>query len=503
MAAWSRPTEMTRLLLLLILGLSPVVSAQYQPSGSTPPTPNREFRAAWVATVHNIDWPSRPGLSQERQKLELTNLLDLAAKTGLNALIFQVRPEGDAVYESTLEPSSYWVSGKMGRSPGYDPLLFAVNEAHLRGLELHAWFNPFRARATRETSAAPNHLSQTNPEWMLPSGSQIWANPGIRGVQERAIAVMRDVLSRYDVDGIHMDDYFYPYPKKVGGRMVPQFDDSTTFRAYQKGGGRLEVEDWRRSEIDGFMQRLYGTLKQIRPTVKFGVSPFGIWRPGNPSSIEADLDAYRHISADSRKWLQEGWVDYFTPQLYWRIGDRPHSFSTLTHWWAEQNTKGRHLWPGIASSRIESEDDPGRPASEIGKQIGVTREQATGHVHWSFKAIAQDRDGLRAVLANAYAVPAIPPASPWLAQGPAPTAPSFSVQVLPDGRASVRFDRAPSGVRWRLIQLREKEKGPWTSLRPMFASFAAVDLKTAPFEIAVRLIDAAGQMSPATVLSRQ
>lgn len=494
---------MAALRFALLLALLPSVArADYGPSNGKPPEPLREFRAAWVATVHNIDWPSKPGLPAEKQKAELAKLFDLAAEARLNAIIFQVRPEGDALYASKIEPWSHWVSGKAGRPPGYDPLQAAIEEAHRRGMELHAWFNPFRAKTSRDASASPEHMSRQHPEWMLPSGSQVWANPGLRPVQNRAIEVMTDVLSRYDVDGIHIDDYFYPYPKKVNGRMIQQFDDSAAYGAYQRGGGRLAAEDWRRAEMDGFIQRLHGSLKRTRPAVKFGISPFGIWRPGNPAGIEADLDSYKHIAADSRRWLQEGWLDYLSPQLYWRIGDRPHSYTTLVRWWGQQNTRGRHLWPGMASSRIQSSDDPGRPASEIGRQISATREVAPGHLHWSFKAIAQNRDGLRSVLASAYEERAIPPPSPWLSSGK-PNAPAYQVRMRPDGGATLVFSPAPAGVRWRVVQYREEASGAWRTMGPVFAAFQEVPLRGAPAEIAVRHLDAAWVASAPAVQGRR
>ncbi|MCA9099415.1 MAG: family 10 glycosylhydrolase, partial [Planctomycetaceae bacterium] len=217
---------LTILFSVLSLSLS-AFATEYRPAKSSPPEPLREFRGAWVATVFNIDWPSRPGLSPDQQRAEMIRLLDLAAASGLNALILQVRPEGDALYASKLEPWSYWLTGQMGKAPsdGYDPLTFAVSEAHRRGIELHAWFNPFRARATQSTSASPSHLSRSHPEWLMSvSGSQAWTDPGLREVQSRATEVMVDVCRRYEVDGIHIDDYFYPYPKKSGGKMIQQFD---------------------------------------------------------------------------------------------------------------------------------------------------------------------------------------------------------------------------------------------------------------------------------------
>ncbi len=493
---------------LFVLAGPGASAADYRPARVQPPEPAREFRGAWVATVHNIDWPSRPGLSPSQQRAELVSLLDLAARTGLNAVILQVRPEGDALYASKIEPWSYWLTGQMGKAPsdGYDPLAFAVAEAHRRGIELHAWFNPFRARATKSVSASSDHLSKTHPEWLMPAGSQTWADPGNRAVQDRAIEVMVDVTRRYDVDAIHIDDYFYPYPKKSGGRMIQQFDDSRTYAAYRSGGGDLSIEDWRRAEMNGFIQRLYTAIKQTKPWVKFGVSPFGIWRPGHPRGIEADLDSYAHISADSRTWLREGWVDYLSPQLYWRIDDKPHSFSALAKWWNDENKQGRHVWPGTASSRVMSDTDPGRPASEIARQIGVTRETVSnrlgaGHLHWSFAAIKADRGGLRGQLAPLYRTVAIPPASPWLSPPNDPPAPKPSIQVR-EGRAVVVFGQPQANARWRLVQARPQPGGEWFTLRLAWGGAPELTLPDVPAEIAVRNVGFAGRLSDAAGFSR-
>ena len=349
---------------VIFLGAESGVRAEYTSVKASVPEPKREFRAAWIATVHNLDWPSTCTLSPAQQRAEMIALLDLAAATGLNAIIFQVRTECDAFYKSSLEPWSFFLTGKMGTGPsdGYDPLAFTIQEAHKRGIELHAWFNPFRASATERSVKSSNHLTRTHSSQMLASGSMKWGNPASDLVRKRAIDVMVDVTKRYDVDGIHIDDYFYPYPKTVGGRTVDQFNDSASYQAYRAKGGKLDVRDWRRSNINTFVSGLYGAIKSTRASVDVGISPFGIWRPGFPSTVKAGLDAYDDISADSRHWLNEGWLDYFSPQLYWRI-ESDQNFTSLHRWWSIENKKGRHLWPGIASSRILSSEDKGRPAT--------------------------------------------------------------------------------------------------------------------------------------------
>ncbi|MGI8602355.1 MAG: glycoside hydrolase family 10 protein [Verrucomicrobiales bacterium] len=400
--------------LLLILGALPGLRAD---NVLEPP---REFRAAWIASVHNLDWPSRPGLSAPAQKSELLVLLDLAASLHLNAVILQVRPSGDACYASSIEPWSPFLSGKMGSSPGYDPLAFAVEEAHRRGLELHAWFNPFRAQASPKYPPAGRHLGARHPEWMRGFAGSKWFDPGEPGVRDHALAVIRDVVRRYDIDGVHIDDYFYPYPPSgTLGLGVSGFPDGATFSRHGRGQGLAE---WRRSNVNAFVSALYSSVKSLRPSVKVGISPFGIWRPDAPEGIQARLDSFEYLAADSRTWLRRGWCDYLSPQLYWRIDPPQQSFPKLLHWWHSENSNRRHVWPGICTARVQSSEDRGRPANEIVRQIDLARQlsrQPSGHVHWSIKALRQNRGGIAATLKNGpYAERALVPASPWLGSNP-------------------------------------------------------------------------------------
>ncbi|MEM6279786.1 MAG: family 10 glycosylhydrolase [Verrucomicrobiota bacterium] len=476
----------------------------YVPVRSNVPEPKREFRAAWIATVHNIDWPSTYTLSPSQQRSELIGLLDLAAETGLNAVILQVRTECDAFYKSSIEPWSWFLTGKMGSPPpdGYDPLQFATVEARKRGIEVHAWFNPFRASATERSPKTSRHISRTHPSLMLSVGSQKWADPSSDFVRKRAISVMVDVANRYDVDGVHIDDYFYPYPKTVNGKVYDQFNDSAAYRAYQAKGGKLDIRYWRRSNIDNFIQSMYSTVKSTKPSVQVGISPFGIWRPGYPSTVKAGLDAYDHIFADSRKWLKSGWLDYFSPQLYWRIYPADQSFTALQSWWTQENTAKRHLWPGIASSRILSSEDKGRPSTETIKQIDVTRNKPSplgpGHIHWSIKAIKEDRGGLRARLRSSYAESAIPPASPWLSSS-APD-PVYVAPIRENGGLTLAFQPG-ANARWKLVQVKEGRN--WVTLRRFPAAQSRFRLDKEPEEVAIRHISATGVLSIPTVLRRQ
>ena len=430
-------------LILLVLAGCAGSRVASDDESAVPPTP-REFRAAWVASVANIDWPSQPALSSTEQQSELLAILDRAVALNLNAIILQIRPAGDALYVSAYEPWSEYLTGHQGAPPFpfYDPLEFAVEEAHRRGLELHAWFNPFRARhATAESPAHPKHVSRTNAEIVLDYGDQQWIDPGVPRAREYVLEVMLDVVRRYDLDGIHIDDYFYPYEITDSlGAPVP-FPDTLSFAAVlddstftmPTDSTERALADWRRSNVDAFVEQLYARVKQAKPHIKVGISPFGIWRPGHPPQIEG-FDAYDRIYADARKWLREGWVDYFTPQLYWSIDGPAQSYPVLLEWWSNENVLGRHIWPGNFTSRVIAENQTVWEPAEILRQIDVTRGTAagSGNVHFSMKAIMPHATGMgRALAAGPYDGPAIVPDTPWL-NGAAPSRPQLAWDDLAD-----------------------------------------------------------------------
>ena len=469
----------------------------YVPVSARVPDPAREFRGAWVAVVHHLDWPSTPGSSAKAQKAELTALLDEAEALNVNAIIFQVRPAGDAVYESSIEPWSPFLTGAMGASPGYDPLAFAVQEAHKRGLELHAWFNPFRALAGNY-AATFNHAVKLHPEYIRSYGTQRWMDPGEPWVRERALSVIQDVVRRYDIDGVHIDDYFYPYPiKNKNGAKIP-FEDDASYQRYGHGQDRAE---WRRGNVNGFVHSYYNMVKAEKPTVKVGISPFGIWRPGVPPSIEAQLDAYQDIAADSLSWLHNGWCDYFTPQLYWRIDRRPQSFDTLLRWWHSQNSAGRHVWPGVATDWINGSEDPGRPAAEIHRQIALSRsldsEGEAGHIHWSIKALTRNKGGIASLLTrDLYQEKALVPASPWLGQE-APASPT--VAAAPQTKGVLLSWTHDPMVRWWVVQTKTADR--WSIAAVLEGSRIELALPKEPVMIAVRGVSASGVLGPATVMA--
>ena len=401
-------------------------------SAQDPPPIAREFRAAWVATVANIDWPSRPGLSTWDQQRELLAILDKAAALKLNAIVLHIRPGADALYASPYEPWSQYVTGRQGRAPEppWDPLAFAVEQAHRRGIELHAWFNPYRAAYTRDTAIATTHVARTNPRLVRQYGRFLWMDPGEPEVRRRSIRAIVDVVKRYDVDGVHIDDYFYPYPENDASGQRIDFPDSATYACYLKGGGTLAKDDWRRANVDKMIEALYSGVHAVKPWVKVGISPFGIWRPGNPPQIKG-FDAYDAIYADSKKWLQNGWGDYFAPQLYWPIAQPEQSFPVLYDWWLSQNSKHRHIWPGLASYRVTEQSARHIPAREIVDEIDTmrVRDAALGHILYNMTSLMKDPDSLDEKLATRYAVPALVPASPWLGAR-APARPS--IRMAPD-----------------------------------------------------------------------
>jgi uncharacterized lipoprotein YddW (UPF0748 family) len=416
---------------------------------SLPAVP-REFRAVWVATVDNIDWPSRPGLPADSQRAELVAILDRAVELNLNAIILQVRPAGDALYPSSLEPWSEYLTGRAGAPPsdGYDPLRFAVDEAHRRGLELHAWFNPYRARQTGARSpVASTHVSVAKPELVRRYGSMQWMDPGEPATAAHSLAVILDVVKRYDVDGIHLDDYFYPYAEIGPDSTEIPFPDSASYARYVRGGGTLARNDWRRENVNMLIRDIYRRTKALKPWVKVGISPFGIWRPGTPPEI-AGFDAYDRLYADSRKWLREGWVDYFVPQLYWPIAQTAQSYPTLLRWWMGENVKNRHVWPGHNASRAAG---TAWLPDELLEQVRLTRAaNAGGDIHFSMRAL-MPANGVRrdsvlvgvatqppmqanaAALADRlrtqlYAEPALVPPSPWLSRA-RPARPAVSLRA--------------------------------------------------------------------------
>ncbi|MEQ9460696.1 MAG: family 10 glycosylhydrolase [Phycisphaeraceae bacterium] len=418
----------------------------------------REFRAVWIATVANIDWPSAPGLPVEQQKAELIEQLDLFKKLNMNAIIFQVRPHADALYASKFEPWSYYLTGEQGKAPEpfYDPLEFAIDEAHQRGMELHAWFNPYRAdHPSHKGEIADDHIVKTNPDLAPVYGSHRWMNPAEEQVKQRSLDVFLDVATRYNVDGIHIDDYFYPYQIRDDDGNVVDFPDADSYAAYQAAGGTMSISDFRRAAVDDFIERFYTQLKDKAPRVRFGISPFGIWKPGYPAQVQG-FNQYEGLYADAKKWIVEGWVDYYTPQLYWEIAKPQQSFVALLTWWTQQNPKGRNIWPGLGTYKTERQFDD----NEVLYQIEWIRhiDGTNGHVHFSAKSIINDLGGFQdKAMKGVYAQPALVPASPWLADDQ-PAAPTPRLAgISPRGARVILDAKSLQGIRNWVVQIKRGE----------------------------------------------
>ena len=395
-----------------------------QPVITSLPQVEREFRAAWVATVANINWPSKPGLPVDSQQKEAIRLLDFLKAHHFNAVILQVRPQADALYKSELEPWSYFLTGEQGKAPEpfYDPLQFWVEESHQRSLELHVWLNPYRAHHISGGEVRETSIVKKKPGLVhhLKEGYW-WFDPSLKGTRDHSTDVVMDIVKRYDIDGVHFDDYFYPYPSY---NLNEDFPDSTSWKAYQEGGGKLSRGDWRRESVNVFIRDLYEKIKQEKKHVKFGLSPFGIWRPGYPPSVSG-FDQHNVLYADARKWLNEGWVDYFSPQLYWPIGRVSQSFPVLLGWWSGENKKERHLWPGMSVGR----DTSVRSVNETINQVMITRgmlPESMGAIHWSISSVVLNPNLSRSLLNGPYQKQALVPASPWLDASP-PGKPSIDL----------------------------------------------------------------------------
>ncbi|WP_437043176.1 glycoside hydrolase family 10 protein [Streptomyces sp. enrichment culture] len=372
-----------------------------------------EMRGVWLATVANRDWPSRAGLSASAQRAELIAHLDTAVRYRLNTVVFQVRPTADALWPSPYEPWSQYLTGTQGKDPGWDPLGTAVTEAHARGLELHAWFNPYRiANHADPRRLVAGHPAREHPEWVVPYGGKLYYNPGLPEVRAFVQDAMLDAVAKYDVDAVHFDDYFYPYP--VAGQT---FDDDAAWAAH--GGAFGSRADWRRDNIDRLVRETAARVKEVRPTTRFGISPFGVWRnaatDARGSDTRAGVQTYDDLYADTRTWVREGWIDYVVPQLYWNIGLAAADYAKLVPWWAEVARGSRtRLYVGEA---LYKAGDPAQPAAwqdaaELSRHLTLAGKyaQVRGHVFFAAKDVAANRIGAMArVAADHYGQPANPP----------------------------------------------------------------------------------------------
>jgi len=394
---------------LLFIILSSQIFSQYI-------YPKRETRGVWIATVADIDWPSDKNAPPKKQMEELTAMLDKLETAGINSLFFQVRTECDALYQSKYEPWSYWLTGEQGKAPDpyYDPLAFIISESHKRGMELHAWFNPYRAAKTNgEYEIAATHISQIHPEWILNFKTFKILNPGIPAVTHYIARVISDVVRRYDVDGIHFDDYFYPYSPKITKQ------DASTFAKYK--GKFTNIDDWRRNNINKMVEEVYDSIKAIKPYVKFGISPFGIVE--NKYARTSGMDSYSVLYCDPMAWLKNKTVDYILPQLYWEIGSKAADYASLLPWWA-LSAGERQVYVGIYSTKMAAPSYKGLP-NELERQIRLSRQmiKTYGTVFYSAKSIAGNYSHFADSLKLYYKYPTLQPAMKWIDSIP-PLAPT-------------------------------------------------------------------------------
>lgn len=429
-----------------------------------PPPAPREFRAAWIASVANIDWPSKPGLPVAQQKDEIVRIADRAQKMGLNALIVQVRPAADALYASSLEPWSEYLTGTQGLAPDpyYDPLAMWIDEAHRRGLELHAWFNPYRAKhPTSKSPAYATHVSVASPQVVKAYGEYLWMDPGEPEAVRRTLDVIADVVRRYDVDGIHIDDYFYPYPEKSPAGDELPFPDDPAWQRFVQSGGALARDDWRRANVNALVERMHASVHREKPWVKFGVSPFGLGRPDRRPPGIVGFSQYDKLYADVELWLARGWMDYLVPQLYWAIDSPGQPFAPLLDYWTGINPAKRHVWPGYFTSRIDA-TEKSWTAEEIANQVALTRaRRVDGHVHFSMAALMENRRGIADRLAQSYATPALVPATPWLDNNP-PLPPDLRARVAPGDPGTILLQNAsPAPGRTRTLAIWARYGSAW------------------------------------------
>lgn len=407
--------------------------------------PKREFRAAWIATVSNIDFPSKPGLPSIQQQQEFINRLDQLQHLGCNAVIVQIRPAADAFYESSLEPWSRFLTGKQGQPPFpyYDPLEFMIRQAHMRNMEFHAWFNPFRALTDSKRNPNPaDHVTKRHPDWLVHYGGKALLNPGIPEAREYVLRVILDVVKRYDIDAVHLDDYFYPY--RIAG---VEFNDATAYHTY--GQSFKDKGDWRRNNVNLFVSALNTNIKQIKPHVKLGISPFGVWRnqskdpEGSPT--RGGQTNYDDLYADILLWMRRGWIDYCMPQLYWEHGHKLVPFEVLMPWW-DAHSYDRHVYYGLGVYRML-----GVPkgawvgVSELMWQLRDVRREASnpGYAFYSTSNFDKITAPIRDSVHHFNRYPAFPPRMPWI-DSVAPQPPI--VRAIPSAQGTLLKWESPGTI---------------------------------------------------------
>lgn len=378
--------------------------------------PKRELRSAWITTFTNLDWPSKRGLTSAEQKKEFINIVNDFEENSINAVIGQVRASSDAFYKSELSPWSEWLTGKQGVAPdnGFDPLQFMVNECHSRNMEFHAWFNPFRAVShTRFSSIADNHITKQKPEWFFTYGNSVYYNPGIPEVRAYICEVVREVVLNYDIDGVHFDDYFYPY--SIEGEVIP---DDKEFKKYSRGCDN--IHDWRRDNINLLIQEVSKTIKAEKAHVKFGVSPLAIWRNKKQDPLgsytNSGQSSYDNLYCDTKLWIEESWVDYMAPQLYWSTTNKYANYNHLINWWTNHDYD-RHLYVGHAIYKLDKSNRRSFGTDELVKQIDISRkkQKVHGSIYFRAKAFVSNHQNFQKTISESiYKYPSLIPPMTWI-----------------------------------------------------------------------------------------
>lgn len=423
--------------------------------------PKREMRAVWIATVANIDWPSASNLTTEQQKKEFTELLDLCKAYNMNTVVFQIRPAADAFYASKFEPWSQWLTGKQGKEPDYDPLAFASVECRKRGLDLHVWINPYRAVSdVTNNQTAPNHITNTHPEWFLTYGKTKYFDPALPETRNFVATVVSDIVRRYDIDAVHMDDYFYPY--RITG---VEFPDDQSFKSYPRGYASNQRDDWRRNNVDLIIKQLHDSIKAIKPWVELGISPFGVWRNSTKDPVGSKTKAgqtnYDDLFADVLKWQRERWIDYITPQIYWEIGKEVADYKIIADWWS-RNSFGTQLYIGQAFYKIDpqAKEKSWQSADEIIRQIKLNRKypEISGSMFYSAKFMRKNPLELHEKLQKRYyRYPALAPSNQRI-DPISPNEPINAQITIENGQLHFSWEKGQNTKSFVIYQFKKREK---------------------------------------------
>ncbi|CAH8714633.1 family 10 glycosylhydrolase [Paenibacillus thiaminolyticus] len=364
------------------------------------------LRGTWISTVYNIDWPADPrkGANPEQQKKQYSEMLDKLQGMGLNAVFVQVRPTSDAFFPSKLLPWSEWLTGKQGQDPGYDPLAYMIEETHRRGMEFHAWFNPFRISVQGDIAKlAADHPAKQHPDWVVKHGGKLMYDPGVPEARQFIVDTIMEVVNGYDIDGVHLDDYFYPY-----GQASEPFRDDASYKAYNKVFNNKG--DWRRNNVNQFIEQLNGEIKASKANIRFGVSPFGVWRNASldptGSNTKAGVNTYDDLYADTRTWIKHGWIDYIAPQIYWHIGHSAADYKTLVDWWVKETAgTGVDLYIGHAAYKLaDAKEKDWFSADVLIRQLDYNKQydSVAGSIFFSAKDLLNNTKDVAARLKQYY-----------------------------------------------------------------------------------------------------